>query len=159
MERSIRTIIPFQILPFLYIIHLVYELCFYILEVPRYTNIVDIGAYLILTYIERLFSVVCYFLSYFCYFVNCMSQVGKFHNCFQICSEIEASFIFEGFYYCHLWKVQFQFSSSFLAFFIWSVSFPSHFLSQFLMLINCMSRVFDFRDVQKLEHKFTLETF
>ena len=59
----------------------------YILEVPRYTNIVYIGVCLVLTYIDRLVSTVCYFLSYFCWSVNCMSQVSKFHKVFPTGSE------------------------------------------------------------------------
>ena len=35
----------------------------YILEVPRYTNIVYMVVYLVLTYIERVFLTVCSFLS------------------------------------------------------------------------------------------------
>ena len=69
----------------------------YILEVSRYTNIAYIGVYLVLTYIEMLFSAVCYFLSGFCWSVNCMRRVSKFHNFFLICSETEAMFILEGF--------------------------------------------------------------
>ena len=64
----------------------------YILEVSRYTNIVYIGVYLVPTYTERLFSTVCYFLSYFCrsfYFRLFLSQVSKFHNFFLTCSESE----------------------------------------------------------------------
>ena len=44
-------------------------------------------------------------------------------------------------------------------FFIWSVNCSSHFLSHFLSLISCISWVFDFRDVQKLKHKFIFEIF
>ena len=38
---------------------------YYILEVSRYTNIVYIGMYLVLTIVERLFSTVCYFKAVF----------------------------------------------------------------------------------------------
>ena len=112
----------------------------YNLEELKYAKVVYIGLYLILTYIERSFLIVCYFLSYFCQSVNFMSSVSKFHNFFPTCWEIEKWFIFEVFFqYCCLWKFQFQFSSSFLAFLMWSVHCSSHFLSQFLLLINCMS--------------------
>ena len=84
---------------------------------------------------ERLFSTVCYFLSHFCWSVNYMSQVSKFHNFFLACSGTEARCIFEGFEYCHLWKVQFQLSSTiFSFFFIWSVNYSSHFFSPFLLV-------------------------
>ena len=63
----------------------------------RYTNIVYIGRYLVLTYIERFISTVCCFFSYICWSVNCMSWVSKFNNFFLTCRETEARFIFEGF--------------------------------------------------------------
>ena len=63
----------------------------------RYTNIVYIGRYLVLTYKERFISTVCCFFSYICWSVNCMSWVRKFNNFFLTCTETEARFIFEGF--------------------------------------------------------------
>ena len=69
----------------------------YILKVLRYTNIVYIGRYLVLTYIERFFSTVWCFFSYICWSVNCISWVSKFNNFFLTCTETEARFIFEGF--------------------------------------------------------------
>ena len=74
----------------LYFIH-------YILKISRYTNIVDIGRYFVLTYIERFILTVCCFFSYICWSVNCMSWFSKFNNFFLTCTEIEARFIFEGF--------------------------------------------------------------
>ena len=65
-------------------------------------------------------SIVCTisdFLSHSTWSVNYMSRVSKFHNFFLTCSETEARCIFEGFYYCHLWKVQFQLSRTFFSFF------------------------------------------
>ena len=66
--------------------------------------------------------------------VNWMSWVSKFYNFFLTCSETEEKFIFDGFKYCTLWKVNFQLSGTFLALFIWSVNcsrdFFSHFVSQ-----------------------------
>ena len=101
----------------------------YILQVSRYTNSIYFEVYLVVTYLERLFSTVCYFLSYFCWSVACMSRVIKFHNCFLTCSEIKTTFIFEGFLYCRLCKVQFQLSSTaqvtFLFTFCWSVNCKS----------------------------------
>ena len=47
------------------------------------------------------------------------------------CTETKARCIFNGFYYCHLQEVQFQISSTFLAFFIWSLNCSSHFLVTF----------------------------
>ena len=63
----------------------------------RYRNIVYIGRYLVLTYIERFISIVCCFFSYICWSVNCMSWVSKFNNFFLTCTENKARFIFEGF--------------------------------------------------------------
>ena len=74
---------------------LVCNIMYHILELPRYTKY--IGEYLVLTYIEKLFLTVCYFLSYFYLSVNCMNWVSKFHNCSLTCPEIEARFIFKGF--------------------------------------------------------------
>ena len=65
----------------------------YFLEVSRYTSIAYIAVYLILTCTERLFSTACYFLSYVCWSVNCMSRVIKLHNCFLTCWETETRFI------------------------------------------------------------------
>ena len=75
----------------------IWSINYYILKMSRYTNIVYIGRYLVLTYIERFISTVCCFFSYICWSVNCMSWVSKFNNFFLICTETEARFIFEGF--------------------------------------------------------------
>ena len=128
-----------------------YKLFIIFLEVSRYTRITYIERYLVLTYIERFFSTVCCFFSYIFWSVNCLSWVSKFHNFFLTCSEIngmcwvnkfnnlflicleiEAKFIFECFKYCTLRKVPFQHSSTFLAFFIWSVNCPRDFFSHFV---------------------------
>ena len=69
----------------------------YILKMSRYTNIVYIGRYLVLTYIERFISTVCCFFSYICWSINCTSWVSKFNNFFLTCRETEARFIFESF--------------------------------------------------------------
>ena len=69
----------------------------YILKMSRYTNIVYIGRYLVLTYIERFISTVCCFFSYIYWSVKCMSWVSKFKKIFLTYRETEARFIFEGF--------------------------------------------------------------
>ena len=46
--------------------------------------------------------------SYFCGSVICMWLVCKLNNIFLACSETEVIFAFEGSWYCHKWKVQFQ---------------------------------------------------
>ena len=86
---------------------------------------------------ERLFSTVCYFLSHFCWSVNYLSPVSKFHIFFLTCSETEARCIF------YIWGVlllSFMESSipvfqHFLKLFlIWSVNCWSHFFSPFLLV-------------------------
>ena len=104
------------------------------MKVSKHTKIVYIGDYFVLTYIERFFSTVYIFLSYFCWLVNCTNWVNKFHNCFLTCSETEESFICEVFQYCHLCKVKFQLPSTFLVLSIWSVNCSSHFFSHFLFV-------------------------
>ena len=52
----------------------------YILDESRYINIVYMGRFFVLTYIERLFSTVCCFFSYYGRSVNYLSRVSKFHN-------------------------------------------------------------------------------
>ena len=60
--------------------------------------------------------------------------VSKFHN-FLTCSETEARCIFEGFLYCHLWKVQFELLQYFFEhFFIWSVNCSNQFFSPFWLV-------------------------
>ena len=59
-----------------------------VLKMSRYTNIVSIGRYLVLTYIERFISTVCCFFSYICWSVNCMSWVSKFNNFFLTCTKL-----------------------------------------------------------------------
>ena len=65
------------------------QIIHYILKVSGNTNIVYIGKYLVLTYIDRFFSTgccflnyICCFLNYICWSVNCMSWVSKFFNFF-----------------------------------------------------------------------------
>ena len=67
-----------------------------ILKMLRYTNIVYIARYLVLTCIERLISTVCCFFSYICWSVSCISGVSKFNNFFLTCMETGARFIFKG---------------------------------------------------------------
>ena len=75
----------------------IWSISYYILKMPRYTNIVYIRRYLVLTYIERFVSTIYCFFSYICWSVNCMSWVSKSNNFFLACTETEAEFIFEGF--------------------------------------------------------------
>ena len=73
------------------------QIIHYILKVLRYTNVVYIGRYLVLTYKERFISTVCCIFSYIFWSVNCMSWVNKFNKFFLTRTETEARFIFEGF--------------------------------------------------------------
>ena len=45
----------------------------------------------------RLISIFCCFFAYFCWALNCVSQVWKFHNLFLLCQKTEAIPIFEDF--------------------------------------------------------------
>ena len=124
----------------------------YIFEVSRYTNIVYVGKYLVPTYIMKgLFVTKLYLLVSKLY-----ELVRKFHNFFLTSSETEAWFIFEGFMYCLLWKVYFQLSGTFFAFFIWSVNCSRDFFSQFvrhwIIWVEYLSHVTYLWDVQKLKH-------
>ena len=124
----------------------------YIFEVSRYTNIVYIGKYLVPTYIMKgLFVTKLYLLVSKLY-----ELVRKFHNFFLTSSETEAWFIFEVFMYCLLWKVYFQLSGTFFAFFIWSVNCSRDFFSQFvrhwIIWVEYLSHVTYLWDVQKLKH-------
>ena len=117
----------------------------FILEVSRYTKIAYIGVYLALIWIERLFSTVWYFLSYFCWSVKYMSRPSKFPQIFYNMQKTEAKFLFEGFYYWNFWKVQFQLSNSFLGFFIWSVNCSTYIFSHFLLIIKLLELSLWFR--------------
>ena len=70
---------------------------YYILKMSRYTNIVYIGRYLVLRYIERFILTVCWFFSFYIWSVNCMTWVSKFNYFFLTCTEMETRFIFDGF--------------------------------------------------------------
>ena len=80
------------------------------MKLSRYTHTVYVERYLVLTYIEKIFSTVCCFFSYICWSVDCMSWVSKF------ITETEARFLFQGLKYCTLWKVDLQYSYTFFAF-------------------------------------------
>ena len=80
---------------------------------------------------QFLVSTACCFFNYICWSVNCMSWVSKFNNFFLRCTETETRFIFEFFKYCALWKVHFQHSGTFLAFFIRSVSCSRDIFNEF----------------------------
>ena len=66
-------------------------------SVKIHKHCVYIRWYLVLTYMERLLSTVCWLFSHICLSVNCISWVSKFNNFFLTCLETEARFIFEGF--------------------------------------------------------------
>ena len=72
----------------------IWSINYYILKMPRYANIVSIGRYLVLTYIERFISAVCCCFSYICWSVNCMGWVSKFT--FSDMHGTEAKFMIEG---------------------------------------------------------------
>ena len=89
---------------------------YYILKMSRYTNIVHIGRYLVLTDIERFISTVCCFFSYICWSVNCMSESVNSTILFRhvqkprqnlylwdlILSFMESSFLTPRYFFCFL---------------------------------------------------------
>ena len=98
----------------------------YIFKMSRYTNIVYIGRYLALTYIERFISTVCCFFSYICWSVN--STIFFWHTR-KLRQDLYLRVLILSFM-----KSSFLTLRYFFAFFIWSVNcsrdFFSHFVSQ-----------------------------
>ena len=96
------------------------------------------GMYLLLTYIERLISTVCFFFYLFLLFRNYMGLVCKFHDLFLKFSGTVSIFIFESVKYCHLRKVRLQISSICLSIFeLWSATFTSHFRHVQMFILYC----------------------
>ena len=124
---------------------------YYILKMSRYTNIVYIGRYLVLAYIERFISTVCCFFSYICWSVNCMSWVSKFKNCFLTCTDTEARFIFEGFNIVLYGKFISDSLTLFLFFYLVCKLFEVLFQS-LCQLVNCMSWVFESWNIPRRCH-------
>ena len=129
----------------------IWSINYYILKMSRYTNIIYIGRYLALTYIERFISTICCFFSYICWSVNCMSWVSKFNNFFLTCRETEARFIFEGFNIVLYGK--FISDSPILFLFFYLVCKLCKGLFQSLcQSVNCMSWVFESWNIPRRCH-------
>ena len=111
----------------------------YILEMWGYTNIVYIGVYLVFTYREKLFSTVCYFLSYFA-----GQLISHVRNTGKSCISELLVFSFMG---SSIPTFQYFFS-----FFHVVCKLLKSFLVTFCRPVNCMCWLFDFRDIQKLKH-------
>ena len=129
----------------------IWSINYYILKMSRYTNIVYIGRYLVLTYIERFISTVCCFFSYICWSVNCMSWVSKFNNFFLTCRETEARFIFEGFNIVLYGKFISDSPILFLFFYLVCKLFKGLFQS-LCQSVNCMSWVFESWNIPRRCH-------
>ena len=121
----------------------IWSINYYILKMSRYTNIVYIGRYLVLTYIERFISTVCCFFSYICWSVNCMSWVSKFNNFFLTCTETEARFIFEGFNIVLYGKFISDSLQYFFSFFDLVCKLFKGLFQSFCQSVNCMIWVFE----------------
>ena len=124
---------------------------YHILKKWRYTNIVYIGRYLILTNIERFISTSCCFFSYMCWSVNCMSWVSKFNNFFLTCTETEARFIFKDFNIV----LYGNFISDSPKLFSFSLSACKSFKGLFQPLsqsVNCMSWIFESWNISRRCH-------
>ena len=98
----------------------IWSINYYILKMSRYTYIVYIGKYLVLTYIERFISTVCCFFTYICWSINCISWVSKFNIFFfwhvrklrqdlhlraLIFSFMESLFLTPWYFFCFLYLV------------------------------------------------------
>ena len=96
------------------------------------------------TYIYRniFFSGLLLF-SYISWPVNCKSWGSKFHHFYLTCLETKVRFVFESLRYCPSWKVQFQLSSTFLAFFRLVGQFFKILFWLFFQSVNCMSSVLE----------------
>ena len=129
----------------------IWSINYYILKMSRYTNIVYIGRYLVLTYIERFISTVCCFFSYICWSVNCMSWVSKFNNFFLTCTETEARFIFEGFNIVLYRKFISDSLILFCFFYLVCKLFKGLFQS-LCQSVNCMSWVFESWNIPRRCH-------
>ena len=129
----------------------IWSINYYIWKMSRYTNIVYIGRYLVLTYIEIFISTVCCFFSHICWSVNCMSWVSKFNNFFLTCTETEARFIFKDFNIVLYEK----FISDSPKLFSFSLSACKSFKGLFQPLsqsVNCMSWIFESWNISRRCH-------
>ena len=127
---------------------IIYSLHF---ENVKIRNIVYIGRYLVLTFIERFISTVCCFFSYVCWSVYCMRWISKFNNFFLTCTETEARFIFEGFNIVLYGK--FISDSPILFLFFYLVCKLCKGLFQSLcQSVNCMSWVFESWNIPRRCH-------
>ena len=78
----------------------------------------------------KMFSTVCCFFRYVCWWVNCISWVSKLKMFLWHAQKLRQDLYLRA-YYCPLWIVHFQLSDTFFAFFIWSVNCSSDFFSHF----------------------------
>ena len=126
----------------------IWSINYYILKMPRHTNIVYIEKDLVLTYIERFISTVfnCFF-GYICWLVNCMSWVSKFNNFFLTFTETEAKFIFEGFNIALYGKFISDSPIFFLFFYLVCKLFKG-----LCQSVNCMSWVFESWNIPRRCH-------
>ena len=111
----------------------------------RYTDIVYIGRYLVLT-LERFISTVCCFFSYIYWSVNCMSRVSIFKKNFLTCTDTEARFIFEGFITAVYGKFISDSPIIFFTFFYLVCKLFKGLFQPLCQLVNCMIWVFKFNN-------------
>ena len=126
----------------------------------RYTNVVYIGIHLVLPYIDRLISSVCYFLmlSKIVWVVSANSTI-----LLLTCLDSDTRFIFEDILCHHLWKVHFQLPCFLLALAFWSVNCTSLVYKLYLTFQTCqgtkMSRHNLFLACLETESIFIFEGF
>ena len=119
---------------------IIYSLHF---ENVKIRNIVYIGRYLVLTFIERFISTVCCFFSYIYWSVNCMSRVSIFNSFFLTCTDTEARFIFEGFTIVLYGKFISDSLILFFTFFYLVCKLFKGLFQPLFQLVNCMIWVFE----------------
>ena len=112
----------------------------------RYTDIVYIGRYLVLT-LERFISTVCCFFSYIYWSVNCMSRVSIFKKNFLTCTDTEARFIFEGFITAVYGKFISDSPIIFFTFFYLVCKLFKGLFQPLCQLVNCMIWVFESNNI------------
>ena len=91
---------------------------------------VYIGVYLVLAYIERSFSTVCYF----CWSVNCISRVSKFHNFFWHAWKLRQGLYLRAFNTVIYGKLNSNFLVLFFSFFHKVCKLHESFFSHFLLV-------------------------
>ena len=125
----------------------IWSINYCILKMSRYTNIVYIGRYLGLTYIERFISTYCCFFRYICWSVNSMSWVIKFKNFFSHVRKLR-----QDLYLRPLWKAHFGLPGTFFLLFYLVCKLCKGLFQSVCQSVNCMSWVFESWNIPRRCH-------